>query len=419
MNKIKISIFLLILIFFSNISSQDIFVGISAYGREQIDIAILPIFSSSNLEKMSEEVRTIVKMDLTYSLYFSLLEDSEIPEFTDVFTLNWDKLTSIGAEAIISCKLSSEGNTVVLTAVIIDPYAETVVFTKTYTGTVDKLRQIAHELSDDVVKELTGEVGIFTSKIVYIRKGGFTSSVWSCDYDGYGDHAEVSNSSLNLAPFWGEGGTIFYTTYKNGKPDLVRQTSDGYTEISSDGNLSLGGEVSPDGQYIVYMKNIDGNTDIYKKSLSSNEETRLTFSGAIDCSPTWSPSGAQIAFNSDRSGSPQIYIINDDGSGLRLLTRNGSYNSSPHWSPRGDRIVFVGRYEGLFQIFTISPSGEKLRQLTAVGENEDPGFSPDGLHIVFSSSRTGTYKLYSMNFNGTSIREVIASPGSIMPSWSH
>ncbi|KQC12969.1 MAG: hypothetical protein APR63_01585 [Desulfuromonas sp. SDB] len=415
----KIIKFLILICLLANpVLGQDIYVGISAYGRQQMDIAVLPFLSSREMESTAEQMTEILNYDLNYSLYFSLLEDFELPGYSDVFTLKWDKLNQLGAEAIIACKISSTREGLELNALIVDPYSESVLFQRSYSGPTDKYRNLVHQLSDDVVEVLTGESGIFTSRIAYVRKGGQTSSIRICDYDGYEDQVYASKNTLNLSPFWDKSDQVYFTSYYSGKPDIVKSTSDGFTPVAANGNLNIGGEISPQGDYIAYACNIDGNTDIYIKSLSSGEIRRLTFSAAIDCSPTWAPSGMQLAFTSDRGGSPQIYLVNVDGSGIRLLTTAGGYNTSPAWSPRGDRIVFVGNYEGLFQLFSISPTGDNLRQLTSMGQNEDPSWSADGLHLVFSSNRTGTYKLYTMNFDGTSIRELISSPGSIMPSWS-
>jgi Tol biopolymer transport system component len=55
---------------------------------------------------------------------------------------------------------------------------------------------------------------------------------------------------------------------------------------------------------------------------------------AMDEYPTWSPDGQWIAFHSDRDGDFDIYIVRPDGSDLRQLTDNDDNDMQPSWSPQ-------------------------------------------------------------------------------------
>jgi Tol biopolymer transport system component len=54
----------------------------------------------------------------------------------------------------------------------------------------------------------------------------------------------------------------------------------------------------------------------------------------IDEYPTWSPDGQWIAFHSNRDGDFDIYIVRPDGSKLRQLTDDDDDDVQPSWSPR-------------------------------------------------------------------------------------
>lgn len=404
---------------FQSLLSQDIYIGISTYGKQVLDIAILPFFSSEELSDAASELREIIKADLNYSLYFSILEDHELPQISGFLSPNWKNIFSIGAEAIIVGNLKVYETNYVLDYIIVDPLSKSTLAENSISYSPSEFRYIAHSLSDEIVSMVAGENGIFMSKILYVRKGANTSIIRLCDYDGFNDFVVIGNNNLNLSPFWGKDGQIYFTTYYYDHPDIVSFSGHSYNIISNDGNLNIGGEISPDGSKLAFTKNKDRNTDIYILNLSTKIAKKITVSSAIDCSPAWSPSGTQLAFTSDRSGTPQIYIVSSEGTGLRAITNNGNYNSSPAWSPRGDRIAFVGQVGSNFQIFIIDVSGSNLKQLTTIGNNENPTWSADGLHIVFSSNRTGSNKIYTMNFNGTSVREIISSPGSVSPNWQN
>jgi Tol biopolymer transport system component len=56
--------------------------------------------------------------------------------------------------------------------------------------------------------------------------------------------------------------------------------------------------------------------------------------GVFNEYPTWSPDGQWIAFHSDRDGDFDIFIVRPDGSELRQLTDNDDDDMQPSWSPQ-------------------------------------------------------------------------------------
>ena len=57
--------------------------------------------------------------------------------------------------------------------------------------------------------------------------------------------------------------------------------------------------------------------------------------------PSWSPDGLWVAFQSDRDGDHEIYVIRTDGSGLRQLTHNDTEDAMPTWSPDGASVRYM------------------------------------------------------------------------------
>ena len=62
-------------------------------------------------------------------------------------------------------------------------------------------------------------------------------------------------------------------------------------------------------------------------------QTRLTNNDANDRSPVWSPEGQFIAFTSNRDGNDEIYVMKADGSSQTRLTKNTAHDGEPTWSP--------------------------------------------------------------------------------------
>ena len=82
--------------------------------------------------------------------------------------------------------------------------------------------------------------------------------------------------------------------------------------------------VSPGGNQLAFMSNVDGNWEIYITSSTPAGgqpavPQRLTKNAARDGLPTWSPDGRWLAFVSDRDGSWAVWVMRPDGSEQRKL----------------------------------------------------------------------------------------------------
>lgn len=282
-------------------------------------------------------------------------------------------------------------------------------------------RQSAHRIASEIIYYLTGEPGMFDSRICFISSRSGNKELYVCDYDGANIRQITHNGSINLSPFFSpDGKVILFTSYLNGNPCLYQcEVADGKTSLlAAYPGINSAGEISPDGNSIVCALSRDGNSEIYLLDRTGRLDRRLTMTTSIESGPCWSPTGNEIAFTSDRSGTPQIYVMDRDGINVRRLSYIGNYNDSPDWSPRGDKIAFVSRVDGRFNICTVDVTGGNFRVLTELGNNENPRWSPDGNHIVFSSTRTGTKEIYIMDLFGSEERRLTAGGGNSNPAWS-
>jgi Tol biopolymer transport system component len=112
------------------------------------------------------------------------------------------------------------------------------------------------------------------------------------------------------------------------------------TRITKEGPSYLHGW-SPDGRYLIYTAERNGNYDIYKISVKKKKEIRLTEAPGLDDGSEYSPDGRYIYFNSVRTGTMQIWRMKPDGSDQEQLTFDGYNNWFPHISPDGRQIVFL------------------------------------------------------------------------------
>ncbi len=98
---------------------------------------------------------------------------------------------------------------------------------------------------------------------------------------------------------------------------------------------------SPDGRWLVYTGQRNGELDVYKIPVTGGNEIRLTSAAGLDDGPEFTPDGAYIYFNSSRTGRMQIWRMRPDGSGQEQVTNDSFNNWFPHISPDGKWIAYI------------------------------------------------------------------------------
>ncbi len=397
--------------------------------RALIPIAIPPLKSLGGGDAtIAAEVRETITRDLQISGYFSLIPEDAI--FFDLSsdgltptTINFENWSNIKASGLVKGGFKEASGQVVLDMrlFLVDKQTQANLKWEPKAVGRDQLRREAHEFADALIEYYTGNRGIFGTRITFTAKGASgQKNVYMMDMDGANLRRLTNNDSINILPTFGNGG-VYYTSYKDGNPNLYLWRGGSDKLVSSQPGQNSGAAFCK-GKLAVTLSQGGTNTDIYLIDPNTGAiQSRLTDHWGIDTSPTWSPDCARIAFVSDRAGNPQIYVMNADGSDPRRLTHQGTYNTNPDWSPQGDRIVFSARDErGAFDIFTVDLGGAIERLTQNQGSNEDPSFSPNGRYIVFVSSRGGAGpRIYIMREDG-SHQVLITQSGSgfSSPQWA-
>jgi Tol biopolymer transport system component len=98
---------------------------------------------------------------------------------------------------------------------------------------------------------------------------------------------------------------------------------------------------SPDGNWLTYCAERNGNYDVYKIPLKGGEEIRLTTADGLDDGPEFSPDGKYIYFNSTRTGMMQIWRMKPDGSDQEQITFDIYQNWFAHPSPDGKQMIII------------------------------------------------------------------------------
>ncbi len=304
------------------------------------------------------------------------------------------------------------------------------VFQKTCGGDGNP-RAVAHQMADEIVRQVAQKRGIAQTKIAFIANGSGQKELYVMDYDGANVKRLTNDRVLTVRPRFGPNrSTLVFTSYRGGWPDvyLVRDiNAPALVCIASYPGLNTGGAISPDGRKLALVLSRDGNPELYVKDLTNGSLTRLSRTKQAESSPCWSPDGSQICFVSDRAGSPQLYVTPGSGGEARRVTFGG-YRTEPDWaawtaSPELPDICFTVRAGRQFQIGAMNSRGGDERMLTGDGhDNEDPTWAPDGRHIVFTKAVNRRKSLYILDaFSGRAIelnRNLSVLGDCFTPAWS-
>lgn len=306
-----------------------------------------------------------------------------------------------------------------------DVYSQKQMSGMAYMTTAQNWRRIAHIISDDVYKRLTGEDGYFDSRIVYISETGPATNrikrLAIMDQDGANHRYLTDGGALVLTPrFSPTAQEIAYMSYKGGKPRVYLYNIDsGRQEVLGDfPGMTFSPRFSPDGNKVVMSMAKDGNTDIYEMDLRSRRAAKLTDNGGIDTAPSYSPDGRQITFESDRSGTQQIYVMDANGGNARRITFGEGRYASPVWSPRGDLIAFIKMSKGQFYLGVIRPDGSGERLITQAFHVEGPTWSPNGRVLAYFKDAGAHTNIYTIDITGYNERKMQLPNDGSDPAWS-
>lgn len=398
----------------------DVYVELKSVGKK-MSIAIEDITAG----KTEYSVVDIISNDLEFSGLFDVFSDSFTPGISKEFDFTrQDKVTAEmnGIETVVKASISVKENQMTAVCYCWDVISAKKIFDKTYKEKISGQRNLAHSISEDIIQYLTGRSASMNSKIAFVVQSRSGKEIWCSDYDGGNPRRIISQGSISMLPkFSASGESVYYTTYKDGNPDLFKydfKTSKSVPAITYQG-INIACSFSQDGKYFIAALSKTGDTELYLCSVSGKIIKRLTFSTGIDVGASFAPNSREFVFVSNRSGNPNLFIMDIDGGNLRRIT-SGGYNDSPCWSPVGDKIVYSKKTGNIFDIYVFDVTTFEEKRLTySAGSNENPYYSPDGRHIIFSSNRRGVWEIYVMPQDGSEQIPVKGLPkNSTTPVWS-
>ncbi len=223
--------------------------------------------------------------------------------------------------------------------------------------------------------------------------------------------------------------SLLYHSNQTNDWEIFQLDLDGLSPVA-EANLSRGiGEGihdvaptrSPNGDYVAFVSNRDGNWELYIASSDGAFVQRATYNEGVDTDPVWAPNGESLVFESNRDGNWELYSL-DLATGLVMrLTVDEASDINPFWSPASGSIVFQSDRSGQWQIYSLNMSTYETTLLSdGSGNDYDPVYSSAGDYIAFRSDRHGGSVLFVMDKAGANITAISDANGNASNiAWYH
>jgi TolB protein len=277
----------------SFLANAQLTVEITGAGANRLPVAVAD-FTGERI--VAQALASVVRADLDRSGLFRLvdagrpLDDSATPPFED--------LKSRGADAVVGSSVATNAEGRYETRVRLSDVPKQVSLgNPAYLHTGAQLRATAHRIADFVYEKLTGEPGVFSTRIAYVVKSTGRFELKIADADGSNDQAALASREPIISPTWSpDGGKLAYVSFEAKKP-------------------------------VVYVHDL----------ASGRRHVAANFKGS-NSAPAWAPDGKHLAVVLTKDGSSQLYVVNADGSGATRLATSSGIDTEPRWSPDGQFI---------------------------------------------------------------------------------
>lgn len=390
-------------------------------------IAVVPFGASAEL-RPPVDVAAVIAADLARTGRFRVMPQREMlnqpHRVEDVDLREWRQQ---GANSLVIGRIlpGSVGG-FQLDVVLLDVFSGDQLLAISMPASAAGMRHAAHRIADAIFEQLTGQKGVFSTRIAYVTVqddgGDPRMTLRVSDADGYNPQTIVSSREPLLSPAWSpDGRRMAYVSFERKRSAIyLQELATGRRELlASYPGINGSPAFSPDGNQLAMTLSKDGQPDIYVLNLVNRELRRLTDHHAIDTEPAWSPDGSEIVFTSDRGGQAQIYRIPAVGGEARRVTFQNDYNARAAFAPDGRSLVLVTRVDGRYRIARLDLATNRLRLLSGGPLDESPGFAPNGTMVIFATRHNGRGVLATASTDGAVTQRLTQEWGDVRePAWS-
>jgi len=421
----KVRLFLSFLLVIMPLAGKaELNIEIVGGAAQQIPIAIVPFSQAATPNSAQQDsISTIIGADLRRSGLFRVLETRGVANTPhDIGEVKYSDWSAIQAQALTIGTIENlPGNRLKVSFRLLDVFKQNQLAGLEFNIAPTQLRTTAHKIADIIYQKLTGEPGVFATRITYISKINGRYSLQVADADGFNPQTVVSSNEPIISPKWSPDGTkLAYVSFEKKKPIIfVQSLTSGqrYVLANFKGNNSAP-SWAPDGKKLAIVLTYGGNSQIYTINADGTGLQPLVKGSTIDTEPVFSADGNTVYFTSDRGGSPQIYKVSSSGGDVKRVTFEGSYIVSPRISPDGKSLAYIRQDSGKFRVALQDIASGQVQILSETTRDEAPSFAPNGRMILYATTVGGKGTLAAVSADGRVKQRLSEAGGDVRePAW--
>ncbi|WP_291993337.1 Tol-Pal system beta propeller repeat protein TolB [Candidatus Accumulibacter sp. ACC003] len=397
----------------------ELTIEITGAGANRIPVAIADFGGDPAAARI---VTSVVRADLERSGLFKMVDGGGLA-MTETTTPPFEDWKSRGADALAAGSIggSADGRQEARFR-LYDVNKQSVLGGSAFVTSRTMLRAAGHRIADVIYEKLTGEPGVFSTRIAYVvRVNAARYELHIADADGQNAQAALISKEPIISPSWSpDGSRLAYVSFENKKPVIyVHSLASGKRIVVANFKGSNSAPTwSPDGSRLAVVLSKDGGSQIFTVSADGSGAQRLTTANAINTEPQYSPDGQWIYFTSDRGGSPQIYRVGVGGGDPQRVSFEGSYNVTPRLSPDGKTMAFISRRDGGFRLSVMDLASRQVQVVTDSQKDESPTFAPNGRMILIATEAGGRGVLSAVSLDGRIKQRLSVTAGDVRePAW--
>ncbi|KFN48647.1 hypothetical protein N790_05935 [Arenimonas malthae CC-JY-1] len=296
-------------------------------------------------------------------------------------------------------------------------------------GRARGMRDVAHQIADQVYEKILGVRGAFWTRIAYVTANGVGGNIqyalMIADSDGFNPQTVVRSREPLLSPAWSpDGRRLAYVSFERGNSTIyIQEIATGAREVvASFRGINGAPSFSPDGRRLALTLSRTGNPEIYVMDLASKGLTQITRHYGIDTEAVWMADGQSLVFTSDRAGKPQLYQVPAAGGEATRLSFQGDSNAKASISFDGKKIAMAQGNGNVYRIAVLDRSfggAGRWQTLSPGNLDESPSFAPNASMLLYATKEGSRGVLYAVSADGRVRQRLVLADGDVRePAWS-
>ncbi|KFN43094.1 Tol-Pal system beta propeller repeat protein TolB [Arenimonas oryziterrae] len=421
----------LLLLPLTGLHAQGLDIGLVVGNESALPITVVPMpYQGSNLAP-DTDVAGVIRADLNRSGQFrSLPEASVIEKPTRGSEIKFPTWRLLKQDFVVVGRVLDEaGGGYRVEYELWDVAKQERLLGLAVGGRVKGMRDVSHQIADQIYEKILGVRGAFWTRIAYITANGLGQgtqyALMVADSDGFNPQTVVKSREPLLSPAWSpDGRKLAYVSFERGNSTIyIQEIATGAREVvASFKGINGAPAFSPDGRRLALTLSKSGNPEIYVMDLASKSLSQITHHFGIDTEAAWMPDGQTLVFTSDRAGKPQVYQVAASGGEPTRLSFSGGSNARATVAYDGKKIAMAQGSGNIYRISVLDRSfgGSGRWQTLSPGNlDESPTFAPNASMLLYATKEGRRGVLYAVSADGRVRQRLVLAEGDVRePAWS-